>query len=450
MRISTSQIYDSGMRHMGRTQTQLARLQQQLSTGRRLLSPSDDPTAASQALVMTQTKDVGEQYMQNQGDVKDELSLIESHLTAFTDLLQSVRSRIVQAGNTTLLDSDREAIAATMDSGFDEMLSIANSRSAVGDFLFAGYQGETTPFVRGTATSPQMPVPVVYHGDDGERLVQVAASQQVASNVAGSDVFMNIREGNGSFSTTATGNGAGVLNQGSGVIDNGSVLDLQKWQTALENGFPWQGSSNRALQIQFSAPGGVKSYQLFDVSTPPPPAVALPPVAVSSVMPFSAGQSISLVTTTQPPAAAVSTDFGAQVTITGLPVAGDTFTIRPSANKSVFETVQDAISLLRTPLTTSTIRTDFTARLQDVLTNLDNALVNVERVQASVGSRLQALDSLDNSASSLDVLYQGALSDLQDLDYAQAISDFTKQQISLEAAQKSYVQISGLSLFKYI
>jgi flagellar hook-associated protein 3 FlgL len=167
-------------------------------------------------------------------------------------------------------------------------------------------------------------------------------------------------------------------------------------------------------------------------------------------MPFSAGQSISLVTTTQPPAAAVSTDFGAQVTITGLPVAGDTFTIRPSANKSVFETVQDAISLLRTPLTTSTIRTDFTARLQDVLTNLDNALVNVERVQASVGSRLQALDSLDNSASSLDVLYQGALSDLQDLDYAQAISDFTKQQISLEAAQKSYVQISGLSLFKYI
>ena len=136
--------------------------------------------------------------------------------------------------------------------------------------------------------------------------------------------------------------------------------------------------------------------------------------------------------------------------IDGSPADGDTFLVKPSSNKSMFQTVQEMIDLLRSPVDSSTARTAFSGQMQAHLNNLDQALANVGRLQAGVGGRLQSLDGLGSNSSALDIQYQQRLSGLQDLDYAQAISDFNRQQTSLEAAQKSFVQITGLSLFKYL
>lgn len=440
MRISTNQIYGNGVLGMERNQNQVVRLQNQMSSGRRMLTPADDPVAAAQVLAVTQAREVAVQYARNQGDATDRLGLVDSQLNALTDLLQSVRSRTVQAANTILTDSDRQAIATELEQHFDQMLGIANSRSAEGDFLFSGYQGATTPFARSAGAGSE--TSISYFGDDGQRLLQVASSQQMASNITGSDLFMNIPQGNGSFATAASGNGPGLPNQGSGVFEAGSVLDPQKWQSALSSGFTWQGTGNRQLQIVFSSVAGVRSYQLFDASTPDSSGADLPRKPVGAVLPFTPGQAIPLLTT--------SADFGAQVVITGSPADGDSFAVTPSTNKSVFQTVQEMIELLRSPVTSSTARTAFSGELQAHLGNLDQALVNVGRVQATVGARMQVLDGLSNNATAVDIQYQQTLSDLQDLDYAAAIADFTRQQVSLEAAQKSFVAISGLSLFKYI
>jgi flagellar hook-associated protein 3 FlgL len=340
-----------------------------------------------------------------------------------------VRERAVQAGNTVLADSDRQAIASELETRLDELLGIANSRNAEGDYLFSGYQGATKPFVRGTTVS--------YLGDDGERLLQVTESQQMATSIPGSELFMNIREGNGSFATAAGGNGPGLANQGSGVIEAGSVLDPQRWQSALNDDSLWQAAGNRGLQIRFSSPGGVSSYQIFDSSTPLPLAGATP---LGPELPFAAGQAIPQ----------LATDFGLQVVINGMPAAGDTFAIRPSANKSVFQTVQEMVTRLRSPLASSTARTEYTAQMQGHLANLDQALTNVSRVQTVVGARMRSLDALSSNSEALGIQYQQALTALDGLDYAKAISDFTLQQVTLEAAQKSFVAISGLSLFKYI
>ncbi len=241
MRISSSQIYDIGLRNMGRNQSQLARLQDQLSTGRRMLTPADDPIAAAQALTLTQSKEVATQYVANQLDARDKLRLADTQLGSLTHVLQGVRSRLVQAGSTILSDSDRQAMAGELSASMEEILGLANSRTPAGEYLFSGYQGEVVPFVRSAASASAGATPqIAYLGDDGQRLVQVASSQTMATNVAGSELLMNIREGNGSFATAATGNSAGIANQGSGMIDIGSVLDMQKWQSALEGGFPWQ------------------------------------------------------------------------------------------------------------------------------------------------------------------------------------------------------------------
>jgi len=219
--------------------------------------------------------------------------------------------------------------------------------------------------------------------------------------------------------------------------------------TPLNTPFPWQGTESRGLQIQFSSVAGrqpVPAVRYLDPGHPR--AAALPPIAVSDPQPFTPGMAVRLATTAPP--AAVATDFGAQVVISGSPADDDAFTIKPSINKSVFQTMQEIIDLLQAPLASSTARTAFSGDMAAHLTNLDQALGNVSRVQSSVGARLQELEALSSNASAVDIQYQQTLSDLQDLDYAQAISDFTRQQVALEAAQKSFVAISGLSLFKYI
>lgn len=429
MRISTSQIFDAGTLGIQRNQFDLFKLQNQLSTGRRVLTPADDPVAAAQTLVVTQSKEVNSQYLDNQKNASSQLGLVDSQLSTLTDLIQNVRDRAVQAGNTTLGNSDRQAIASELEARLGELVGIANSQNGAGDYLFSGYQGATLPFAingSGVIVPPATTPPLAYAGDDGERLLQVGASRQMGVSVAGSDLFMNAKSGNGTFVAQAQ---SGGINQGTATIDAGSVLDQKKWALAVNN--PLAG---QPLEIRFSVVAGVTTYGVYD------------PVSATTTgpLPYTPGQAISLVT-------AAPVDFGAQVVVSGQPANGDTFTIRASGKQSLFQTLQNLVGALRTPVGTgSYTTTQFAGDLSAQLLNLDQALDNVSRVQTNVGTRMRELDSLSSAAEDANVQYQSILSGLQDLDYAAAISDFTKKQTQLEAAQKSFAQISNLSLFSYL
>jgi flagellar hook-associated protein 3 FlgL len=426
MRISTSQIYESGTVNIQRNQSALYKLQNQLSTGRRVLTPEDDPVAAAQALLVTQSREVTAQHMENQGNADSQLGLVDSQLSSLGDLLQHVREKVIQAGNTaTLSNTDRQAIAS-------EMLGIANTQNGTGEFLFSGYQGGTRPFAIDASVAALPPAstsPVGYFGDDGERLLQVSSSRQMAVNVAGSEVFMQAKNGNGTFAVATGGNLGGGNNQGTAISDAGSVLDPQKWALAVNN--PLAG---QPLEIRFSVVAGVTTYGVYD----PVSAVTTGPLA------FTPGQAIPLLTS-------AGVDFGSQLVVQGAPANDDTFSVTPSSNQSLFQTMQNLIGILRSPVGSATYSTtEYTNALGGQLTNLDQAFGNISRVQASVGTRMRELDSLGDTSSDLNVQHQQTLSKLQDLDYAKAISEFTQQQVQLEAAQKSFVQVSGLSLFNYL
>lgn len=448
MRISTSQIFSAGTQGIQRNQQGLFTLQNQLSTGRRVLTPADDPVAAAQALVVTQSKEVVAQYAENQDTARSQLGLVEGTLSALSDLVQNVRERVVQAGNTTLTGNDRAYIATELEARFAELLGLANTVDGAGMFLFSGYQGMTRPFAIDTAQPASYPAtvsPVGYAGDDGERLLQVGASRQMAMNLSGNDVFMGIRSGNGTFVAGVGGvSSAGVpavpatINQGSATIDAGSLRDQQKWQAALAD-YPSGG-----FRIEFSVSAGVTTYQIYDGANN---ALLAPPAA-----PYTPGQVIRLQQTqTSPPLATQPADLGVEVVIQGQPANGDSFTVAPSSDQSLFQTVQNLIGVLRTPVgSTAFTNTELSNRLGAELTNLDRALDTISANRADVGTRLKELDSLSSIAEDLDLQYATTLSDLQDLDYAAAISDFTKKQLQLEAAQKSFAQISQLSLFNFL
>ena len=120
-------------------------------------------------------------------------------------------------------------------------------------------------------------------------------------------------------------------------------------------------------------------------------------------------------------------------------------TVFQGGGQDVFATLSDLITLLQTPGTAG-----LTAGLATANTNMDLALDNVLTVRASAGSRLQELDALDYTGEDRHIQYSQVLSDLQDLDYNEALTRLSQQQFTLEAAQRSFVTVSGLSLFNFL
>ncbi|MDR2876787.1 MAG: flagellar hook-associated protein FlgL [Chromatiales bacterium] len=212
MRISTTQIQRSAMSSLLDQQAQIVRVQQQLSNGKRIQTPADDPAGAASLLGLRQSIQMTEQYQRNIDTVRTQLAQEESTLGSVTNVLDRIRELALAAANAALSASDRNAIAVEVTQRLKDLEGLANTMTPGGEYLFAGYQGLTRPFaVDGVGSA-------IYNGDSGQRLVQVSAERRVAVSDAGVNVFMAVPRGNGRFAAVA---GAGNL--GSGVIDTGSV-----------------------------------------------------------------------------------------------------------------------------------------------------------------------------------------------------------------------------------
>lgn len=410
MRISTSSIYNAGVRQVNTLQAQLSRTQQQLGSNKRLLSAADDPIASARALEVTQSQSMNTQFVTNRDNARSSLSQLEVALSGTQSVIHDMQDIVVAAGNGALSQSDKESYATELAGKLDDLIALANSGDGVGGYLFAGFKSNAAPFTK-------TPGGADYNGDQGVVQLQVATSRKVAINATGPAVFENIPTGNGSFVTTA---GA---NTGSGVVSPGVVSDATK-------------ITGHDYELKFA------------VST------AVPPVTTYTVLDKTSGLPVP-----PTPIPAVPTPFvsGAPITVDGMtfdvkgsPADGDTFTAAPSKKQSLFTTVTNLIAALRTPATNPVEKAAYTSAMREAGVNLSAGLDQVLGVRSSVGANLKELDYLDTTGSDADIQYSSTLSQLQDLDMVKAISQFTQQQGTLEAAQKTFKAVSGLSLFNYI
>lgn len=402
MRVSTHLVFQRGADAIGRGQSQLVETQQRIATGRRMLTPADDPIAASRALETSQAQRLAEQYIENQGAARDGLRLAESALGDAGNVLQQARELLVAAGDGALTGRERATIADELQSRLAELIGLANARDGAGGFLFAGYRETVQPF---TAT----PAGAAYNGDQGRRELAVGPGRALAVSEAGSEIFERVRNGNGTFVTAAA-----PANAGGAVVSVGRVLD----PTAV---------TGDAYQIVFTVAAGVATYAVVDTTTS---------ATLSTGNPYTSGGAIQF--------------DGMQVEVTGQPASGDVFTVAPSTSQSVFKTLADAAAALRA----DTYDPASAARLEQgragAIANLDQALDRLLGVRTGFGARLRELDDLD-AATQAQALEQSArLSDLQDLDYTQAASDLAREAQALEAAQLSYKRVTQLSLFDYL
>jgi flagellar hook-associated protein 3 FlgL len=300
MRIGTLQMFRQGVNSILEQQTQLFRTQQQLSSGKRIVNPSDDPIGSAQLIGLSESLQITEQYQRNIQRVQTRLELEDTALGSVGDALQRARELTVQGLNDTNAGDERVAMAKEIRQILDEVLGLANRKSENGEYLFAGFQGQTTPFSHDGAGN------FSYAGDQGQRNIQVGPARQVADGDHGQAVFLDI--------------------------------------------------------------------------------------------PATSGGTEDLFTTLYNLAADLEADA-------------------PNPNS---------------------------------LDQLDNAMTHLLGFRATVGARLNAVDSQENINGALLVQLEQTRSSIRDLDYAEAASQLSQQSVTLQAAQQAFVRVQNLNLFNYL
>jgi flagellar hook-associated protein 3 FlgL len=408
MRISSSAIYDTNVNMLNQQQGKLLHTQQQLASGRRMLTPADDPFAAARALEVSQSDSANTQFVTNRNTAKHATAMAETILQSVTSLLQDVRTAAVGDGSGVLTTSDKNSLATELRGRLEELVGLANSTDGIGNYLFSGYQGRTLPFVKG-------PNGIDYAGDDGQRLIQVDSSRQLATSDSGADIFMRIKNGNGKFSVDVSHE-----NTGNGIISQGVVTNHAQLT-----------GHNYTISFNVNTADGETTtrYDITDQNTGE---------VISADNDFVSGQIIEF--------------DGVQLDISGEPGNGDEFYVKPSENESLFKTLSNLIAALSRaePTGGNAAKAQYTNSVNRALNNIDRGLDNVSTIRTSLGSRLRELDALQVTGEDIGLQYKSKLSELQDVDFNKAVSDLNQEQTSLTAAQKSFKQVSDLSLFNYL
>ncbi|WP_127476408.1 flagellar hook-associated protein FlgL [Sulfurivermis fontis] len=420
MRISSRFFQTMGVNSILDQQVKLSKTQNQLASGKRILTPSDDPVATSQLMQLRQTENTVKQYQANADAAVNRLSTEEGVLDSVTTLLQRVRELSIQAANATQTNDTRRFIASEVRQRLEELVGLANTKDGNGEYLFAGSKGFTEPFVPNAAGGYD------YFGDDNQRFLQIGDGRQVADGNPGSEVFQLIRNGNGTFVTEVNQDPLNP-NQGTGVIDGGSVQG--SFIPALTNGV--NGYTLRFIQ---AAPTDPITYEVFETGDPTETPITL--ADGTTVGTYVDGEPIAF--------------RGALITVTGTPVDGDTFTIRSSEYQDIFQTLSDFVRTLETSVNTPSALAQLNNNIGSFLSNIEQGMNNILTVRASVGARLNAIDG--QRYINEDQLLQTTqiISSVEDLDYAEAVSRLNLQMAGLEAAQQTYLKVQGLSLFNYL
>ncbi|MFA5171230.1 MAG: flagellar hook-associated protein FlgL [Sulfuriferula sp.] len=183
MRISTSTIYEQSGTQISNLQSSVNTMQQKIASGKSFLTPSENAIAAAQVLTVTQSQSINAQFATNRMYAKDSLVSVDSTLSSVTDMLQNLKTTVLSAGNPSLSDANRAAMATTIRAQLSSMVGLANATDGNGKYLFAGYHTTTAPFVE------QPPGTVTYVGDQGQRQLQVDNTRQIGISESGQAIF---------------------------------------------------------------------------------------------------------------------------------------------------------------------------------------------------------------------------------------------------------------------
>ena len=141
---------------------------------------------------------------------------------------------------------------------------------------------------------------------------------------------------------------------------------------------------------------------------------------------------------------------GIQVSISGAPAAGDSFTVSPSTRESVFDSLDRVVAALNNAGNGSAAHAQLASALGGSIQQVDQSINQVLRVTSNVGARLALIGTTATALDTQSTTVADQISHLTDVNYVAATALYSQQYLALQAAQASFAQIGQLSLFKYL
>ncbi len=409
-RIGSANAYDSAIRNISARGTALSNLQENLTSGKRVVRASDDPTAAANAeRAMTRISRIAtdQRALESQ---RNAIAQAESTLGSATDVLQRFRELVVSAGNGVHSAAERSSIAVELQGLRDQIYALANTQDTNGLPLFGALASALEPFVGPAASAPDY----TFQGLPGQ-----TASSDVAIpfTLDGDSAFMHAPARDGAYNVTTSTIPTGRTLTTSGVTVTSS---------ALVNGASYQIAITGVDTT--TTPGTtVVTYDLTET----------PPGTTTS-------QTAPGYPSTQTASIAVVGMDGLALTMNGSPAVGDTLTVDPSP--SVFSVLDDAIKDIKGAANNNAA----TQAVSQALHNIDISMARISAVRGQAGDLLNRADRISANQENRSIQLEADRSRAEDLDMVQGISDFNNQQTGYSAALQTYAKVQQLSLFNYI
>lgn len=406
MRLSTQQFFLQGSNSISSLNSQVATVQEQISSGRRVQNPSDDPAAAARILRLESQLNITQQFQRNIDFADNNLSLTETTVSSIEDSINQVLEAVIFAENGTLSSSERQSIAIEVEGILDGLESLVNTQNAQGEYIFAGFNTNQAAYAESSDGVYE------YQGDNGVRRLNISDSTLVAVFETGVDLFEAIPLANGQVEIEAVAGNSGAF----GVVSS-QVVDRETFDAA----FP----------------------EDYVVSFNPETNVA-PAAANYSVTRVSDGAAI---VTDAVYDASLGINFdGLQLTAVGAPQAGDTFRVDAVAEQNTLSIVAGIAEGIAN-IDDNEQFSEFIAGALDDIGSIQERLL---ASRARVGVNLGQLDSTRETLLDRELSQQALLSEIRDLDFAEAISNLTFLSFTLEATQASFTRVANLSLFNFI
>ena len=415
-RIGSANTYDNTIRNLNARQSALSGLQENISSGKRVIRASDDPTAAAQVeRALTRISRIAS----DQRALESQVSAIrqaESTLGDVTDALQRFRTLVVNAGDGTLTASNRSIIANELKGLRDQVFDLSNTRNSTGSPLFGALGSALAPLVGPVATAPDY----TFNGLPG---TSASSEVSIPFTLDGDSAFM-LQSGRDDAYDVKVGPASSMLQ-----TDSIKVIDA-----ALVTGSSYEIS---AISIGPGAATGTSIASYSVIETPAGAALPLPAVLVSGPQYPSTSKQIpiTLPDNTSP---ALSLNLSGSLSIS------DSLKISPAV--SLFSVLDNAINDIGSAISNNSV----IQAVSQALNNLDIGMERVSNVRGQAGALLNRADRISGRQETRSLQTEVDRSRVEDLDMIKGLSDFQNQETGYSVALQTYAQVQKLSLFNYI
>ncbi|MGI2001605.1 flagellar hook-associated protein FlgL [Shewanella frigidimarina] len=406
MRISTGQMFQQNTNSILEKQSATNSIIAQISSGKKVNTAGDDPVAAIGIDNLKQKNALVDQFIKNIDYATSHIQQAESQLGQADTLVGSMKESVLRGINGSMTSAERQVIADDMRQSLEQLMSIANTKDESGNYIFAGNKTNSAPFAFNNNGD------VVYSGDSGIRKSNIAAGVQVNTNVLGDATFMNAPNAMGDYGVNYSS-----LQQGDFVVSSAKVTDTASY---VDNNYTY------TFAFTDDGAGGL-NVEVTDNATPTAN-IVYPAASFDASAPIEFN--------------------GMKINITGEPEIGDTFSIEEVAQVSIFDTFSKVIALFESGDDAQTPAGQ--AELAQLLNNIDSGVNQMSQQRSLTGNSLKVLQQYSDNHTDEKLINTSALSKLEDLDFASAVTEFEKQQLALSAASSLFSKVSSTSLFDYI